>query len=72
MVIAEKPYGPNINVNNLESIGYEQKRMGVRLRRLVKEKKCTKVHDGKTFCGKVLLTKCEVHKLQNYYALTIR
>ena len=37
MVTAEKPYGQNICVTNLESIGYVQKRMGVRVGRLVKE-----------------------------------
>jgi hypothetical protein len=72
MVIAEKPYGPNVSVTNLQSIGYVQKRMGVKLRRLVKGKIGTRVHDDKTFCGKVLLTNFEVHKLQNYYALAIR
>jgi hypothetical protein len=72
MVIAERLYGPNISVTNLESIGYVQKRMGVRLRRLVKENIGTRVHDGKTFCGKVRLTKFELQKLQNYYALAIR
>jgi hypothetical protein len=72
MVMAEKSYGPNISVTNLESIGYVQKRMGVRLGRLVKENIGTKVHDCKTRCGKVRLTKFQVHKLQNYYALAIR
>jgi len=49
MVIAEKPCGPKISVTNLECIGYVQKRMVVKLRRLVKEKIGTRVHDGKTF-----------------------
>jgi len=49
MVIAEKPYGPNISVTNLESIGYVQKRTGVRLRRFVKEKIGKWVHNGKAF-----------------------
>jgi hypothetical protein len=72
MVIAEKPCGPNISVTNLECIGYVQKKMGVRLGRLLKEKIGTRVHDGKTFCGNVHLTKFEVHKLQNYFTLANR
>jgi len=56
MVTAEKPYGPNISVTNLENIGYVQKRMEVRQRRLLKEKISTSVHVGNTFCGKVRLT----------------
>jgi hypothetical protein len=49
MVIAEKPYGPNISVTNLESIGYVQKRTAIRLRRPVKEKIGKRVQNGKTF-----------------------
>ena len=37
-VVAEKPCGPNISVTKLECIVHVQKRMGARLRRLVKEK----------------------------------
>jgi hypothetical protein len=72
MVITEMSYGPNLSVTNLKCIGYVQKRLGVRLRRIVTEKRGTRVHDGKNFGGKVRLTKSEVHKLQNYYALVIR
>lgn len=53
MVISENSCGPDISVTNLECIGYVQKRMEVKLRRLVKGKIGTRVHDGKTFCGKV-------------------
>jgi hypothetical protein len=49
MVTAEKPCGPNICVTNLESIGYVQKRMGVRVGKPVKEKIGKRVHDGNTF-----------------------
>jgi hypothetical protein len=64
-VIAEKPYGPNISVTKLECIGYVQKRMGVRLRRLVKER------TGQN-CMTANLLEAKVDKLQNYNGLAIR
>jgi hypothetical protein len=51
-VVAGKPYDPNIAVTKLECIGHVQKRMGARLRRLVKEKTGVKLHDSKPFGGK--------------------
>jgi hypothetical protein len=53
---AEKPYIPNISVRKLEYVGHVQKRMGARLRRLVKEKTGTKLHDSKPLGGKGHLT----------------
>jgi hypothetical protein len=46
--------------------------MGARLKRLVKEKLGTKLHDGKTLGSKGRLTQSEIDKLQNYYGLAIR
>jgi hypothetical protein len=71
-VVAGKPYGPNISVTKLECIGYVQKRMGARLRRLVKEMARTKLHDRKALGDKDCLTKSEIDKLQNNYGLAIR
>jgi hypothetical protein len=70
--VAEKPCGPNISVTKLECVGHVQKRMGARLRRLVKEKTGIKLHDSKPVGGKVRLTKSETDKLQNFHGLTIR
>ena len=65
-VVNEKPYGPDIQINKLECIGHVQKRMGTRLRNLVKEKSGIKLQDGKTLGGKGRLTKAEIDKTQNY------
>lgn len=46
-VFAEKPYGSNISVTRLGCIGHVQKRMGTSLRRHMKEKIDTKLHDNK-------------------------
>jgi len=46
-VFAEKPSGPNITVKRLECIVHVQKRMGKSLRRYMKEKIGTKLHDGR-------------------------
>jgi hypothetical protein len=71
-VVAEKPYSPNISVTMLECIGHVQKRKGARLRRLVKEKIGTNLHDGKPLGSKGILAKSEIEKLQNYYDFAIR
>jgi len=71
-VVLETPYEPNVPVTRLECIGYVQKRMGAILKRLVKEKLGTNLHDGKTLGSKARLTQSEIHKLQNYYGLSIR
>jgi hypothetical protein len=61
-VVAEKSYSPNISVTILECIGYVQKRIGARHRRLVTEKTGTKVHDSRPLGGKGCLTHPEVDK----------
>jgi hypothetical protein len=71
-VVAEKPCGPNISVTKLECIGHVQKRMGARLRRFVKEKTGTQLHDSKSLGDKGRLTQSETDKLQKYYGLAIR
>jgi hypothetical protein len=46
--------------------------MVVRLRGFVKEKLCTKLHDGKPLGDKGCLTQSEISKLNYYYGLAIR
>jgi hypothetical protein len=66
-VVAGKLYDPNIAVTKLECTGHVQKRTGARLRRLVKEKAGTKLHDSKPVGGKGCVTQSEIDKLQNCY-----
>lgn len=46
--------------------------MGARLKRFVKEKVGTKLHDSKPLKSKGRLTQSAIEKLQNYYDLAIR
>jgi len=48
-----------------------QKRIGARLKRLVKGKANWELHYGKSLGGKGHLTQSEIDILQNYYYLTI-
>jgi hypothetical protein len=50
-VVAGKPYEPNIAATKLDCIGDVQKRIGARLRGLVKEKTGRKLHDSKPVGG---------------------
>jgi hypothetical protein len=63
---------PTLSVLKLECIGHVQKRMGPRLRGLVKEKTGTKLHDSKPLGSKDHLTESKIDKLQNYSGLAIR
>jgi len=49
----------------LERIGHVQKRIGTRLRRLMKEKTGWKLHFGKLLGGKGHFTQSEIDILQN-------
>jgi hypothetical protein len=60
--VAGKPTDPTIAVTKLECTGHVQKRTGARLRRLVKEKRGTKLHDKKPVGGKGRLTQSEIDK----------
>jgi hypothetical protein len=71
-VVTGKPYDPSISVTKLEHTGHVQKRIGARLRGLVKEKTGSNLHNGKPLGGKGHFTQSEIDKLQNYYGLTIR
>ena len=68
-VIESKPYEKyHITPNKLECIGHVNKRMGTRLRTLVKEHKGTK----KSLGGKGKLTKKAINSITNYYGRAIR
>jgi hypothetical protein len=71
-VVAGKPYDPNIAVTKLECTRHVQKRIGARLRRLVKEKRGTQLCGSKSVRGKGRLTQSEIDKLHDYYGLAMR
>ncbi|CAH0551117.1 unnamed protein product [Brassicogethes aeneus] len=77
-VVNAKPYGEDFLINKKECIGHVQKRMGTRLRELVKKHVVeTKTKAGKTvkrksLSGKGKLTAKMIDKLTVYYGLAIR
>lgn len=77
-IVNSKPYGENFSINKKECIGHVQKRMGTRLRALVKSsvvetetKRGQKVR-RKSLSGKGKLTAKMIDKLTVYYGLAIR
>ena len=70
-VVNAKPYG-DVEIQKLECIGHVQKRLGSRLRNLVKDMRGKKLSDGKPLSGKGRLTLKAINKLQNYYGMSIR
>ncbi|GFT52275.1 f-box domain-containing protein [Trichonephila clavipes] len=66
-----KVYG-DTEVEKLECVGHMQKRMGTRLRNILKMSKCIKLSDGKNISGRGRLTLKEVDSTQHYYGLAIR
>lgn len=77
-VVNAKPYGENFIINKKECIGHVQKRMGKRLRELVKTNvvdattKTGKAVKRKSLSGKGKLTAHMIDKLTVYYGLAIR
>lgn len=77
-VLNAHPYGEEFKINKKECIGHVQKRMGTRLRTLVKTSTVdTKTKDGKivkrkSLGGKGKLTAKVIAKLTVYYGLAIR
>ncbi|GFY12826.1 uncharacterized protein TNCV_4284841 [Trichonephila clavipes] len=65
-----KVYG-NTEVEKLECVGHVQKRMGTRLRNILKTRKGIKLSDGKNISGLGRLTLKEVDSIQHYYGLAI-
>ncbi|GFU19818.1 uncharacterized protein TNCV_4283521 [Trichonephila clavipes] len=66
-----KVYG-DTEVEKLECVGHVQKRMGTRLRNILKMSKGIKLSDGKNISGRGRLTRKEVDSIQHYYGLAIR
>ncbi|GFV97803.1 uncharacterized protein TNCV_2021181 [Trichonephila clavipes] len=66
-----KVYG-DTEVEKLECAGHVQKRMGTRLRNILKMSKGIKLSDGKNISGRGRLTFKEVDSIQHYYGLAIR
>ncbi|GFT56318.1 uncharacterized protein TNCV_2468261 [Trichonephila clavipes] len=66
-----KVYG-NTEVEKLECVGHVQKRMGTRLRNILKTSKGIKLSDGKNISGRGRLTLKEVDSIQHYSGLAIR
>ncbi|GFX61793.1 uncharacterized protein TNCV_1382911 [Trichonephila clavipes] len=66
-----KVYG-DTEVEKLECVGHVQKRMGTRLRNILKMSKGIKLSDGKNISGRGQLTLKEVDSIQHYYGLAIR
>ncbi|GFX83251.1 uncharacterized protein TNCV_4988451 [Trichonephila clavipes] len=65
-----KVYG-DTEVEKLECVGHVQKRMGTRLRNILKMSKGIKLSDGKNISGRGRLTLKEVDSIQHYYGLAI-
>ncbi|CAD6210331.1 GSCOCG00012780001-RA-CDS, partial [Cotesia congregata] len=76
-LLKAQPYGEDFVINKKECVGHVQKRMGTRLRELVKKTTEEKVVKGKktqkkTLSGKGKLTSKLIDKLTVYYGLAIR
>ncbi|GFV63304.1 uncharacterized protein TNCV_1374011 [Trichonephila clavipes] len=66
-----KLYGET-EVEKLECVGHVQKRMGTRLRNILKMSKSIKLSDGENISVRGRLTFKEVDSIQHYYGLAIR
>ena len=71
-VVADKPYGDDVEIVKSDCIGHVQKRLGAALRRKKKECGRRRLCDGKTIGGRGRLTDQLVNKLQNYFGLALR
>lgn len=77
-LVNSKPYGEDFSIVKKECVGHVQKRMGTRLRELVKktvvdtETKAGKKIKRKSLSGKGKLTAKVIDKLTVYYGLAIR
>lgn len=72
-MVEPQPYGEDFMIEKLECVGYVQKRIGGRLRRLRKKIKSQKLSGGLGIGGKTgRLTDSAIDTLQNYYGLAIR
>jgi hypothetical protein len=70
-VIESEPYGDSVNIEKLECVGYVQKRLGPRLRKLRKDFKGKKLPDDKLLSGRGRLTDAEIEILQSHHGKAI-
>ena len=66
------PYGPDVHIEKDNCIGHVQKRMGTRMRSLLREYKGKKLVDGKGLGGRGRLTMQAVDSFQVYYGIALR
>lgn len=76
-IVNSKPYGEDVVITKKECVGHVQKRMGTRLRELVKKTVQETIVNGKKIMKKILsgkgkLTAKLIDKLTIYYGLAIR
>lgn len=72
-VVSSEPYGKDFVIEKLKCVGYVQRRMGGRLRKLWRDMKGKILSDGLKIGGKKgRLTDAMIDSLQNYYGLAIR
>lgn len=71
LLVSESVYG-NVEVTKLECVGHIQKRMGSRLRSLIKRTGQARLEDGKGLGGRGRLTDKTIDNLQVYYEKAIR
>ncbi|GFV16011.1 uncharacterized protein TNCV_2197921 [Trichonephila clavipes] len=69
-ITASNPYGEDITVSKIECVGYVQKGMGTRLRKL--KQMSSKLSDGKSIGGKGRLTDRMIDLITTYYGNAIR
>ncbi|GFX45782.1 uncharacterized protein TNCV_934211 [Trichonephila clavipes] len=72
LTIKEAKVHGDTEVEKLECVGHVQKRMGTRLRNILKMSKGIKLSDGENISGRGRLTLKEVDSIQHYYGLAIR
>ncbi|GFX17897.1 uncharacterized protein TNCV_2293451 [Trichonephila clavipes] len=72
LTIKEAKVYSDTDVEKLECVGHVQKRMGTRLRNILKMSKGIKLSDGENISRRGRLTLKEVDSIQHYYGLTIR
>jgi len=71
-VVADQPYGEDVEIVKSDCIGHVQKRLGAALRRKKKDCGHHPLCDGKTIGGRGRLTDQLINKMQNYFGLALR
>ena len=63
----EEKFGSDYQIRKEECVGHVQKQLGTALRKYKKDKKRSKLSDGKSVGGKGQLTDKIIDQMQNYY-----